>query len=160
MQFIILLIVLQSKEHFILEEFCNYWDLEKRARLWNSKTLLLFSLLYLHTWAIKVSKHSLCSLPFFFLLGLHLWHIEIPRLGELQVQLPAYTQPQLQKHQIQATSATYTTAHYNTGSLTHWVRPGTEPIASWLLVGFNSTEPQWEILYFPLVTFFFFCYCI
>ena len=35
-------------------------------------------------------------------------------------------QPQPQ-HQIQAPSATYTTAHGNTRSLTHKVRPGIEP---------------------------------
>jgi len=30
----------------------------------------------------------------------------------------------------------YTTAHGNTGSLTHWARPGIEPTTSWFLVGF------------------------
>jgi len=29
---------------------------------------------------------------------------------------------------------TYTTAHGNAGSLTHWVRPGFEPESSWILV--------------------------
>ena len=33
-------------------------------------------------------------------------------------------------------SVTYTTGHGNTGSLTHWVRPGIEPESSWMLVGF------------------------
>ena len=33
-------------------------------------------------------------------------------------------------------SATYTTAHGNTGSFTHWARPGMEPATSWFLVGF------------------------
>ena len=37
---------------------------------------------------------------------------------------------------IQAVSTTYTTAHGNTRSLTHWVRPGIEPTTSWFLVGF------------------------
>ena len=41
--------------------------------------------------------------------------------------------PQPQQHQTQATSATYTTAHGNAGSLTHWGRPGIEPTTSWLL---------------------------
>ena len=27
------------------------------------------------------------------------------------------------------------------------VRPGIEPTSSWLLVGFVTTEPQWELLY-------------
>ena len=30
----------------------------------------------------------------------------------------------------------------NTGSLTHWARPGIEPTSSWILVRFVSTEPQ------------------
>ena len=40
------------------------------------------------------------------------------------------------QRRIQATSATYTTAHGNTGSITHWARPGVEPETSWFLVGF------------------------
>ena len=40
--------------------------------------------------------------------------------------------------QIWATSATYTTAHGNTGSLTHWVSPGIEPATSWILVRFMN----------------------
>ena len=46
---------------------------------------------------------------------------------------------------IQAASATYTTAHSNTGSLTHWVRLGIEPESSWLPVGFMTTDPWWEL---------------
>ena len=33
-------------------------------------------------------------------------------------------------------SATYTTAHSNTGSLTHWARPRIKPASSWSLGGF------------------------
>ena len=42
-------------------------------------------------------------------------------------------------------SATYTTAHGNTGSLTHFVSPGIEPVSSRMLVRFISAEPQWEL---------------
>lgn len=38
---------------------------------------------------------------------------------------------------------TYSTAHGNSGSLTHWARPGIEP--SWILAGFVSAVPQWEL---------------
>ena len=38
--------------------------------------------------------------------------------------------PQLQQHGMQALSATYTTAHGNAGSPTHWSRPGIEPETS------------------------------
>ena len=43
-------------------------------------------------------------------------------------------------------SVTYTTAHGKVGSLTHWTKPGIEPTSSWMLVGFISAEPQWELL--------------
>ena len=42
-------------------------------------------------------------------------------------------------------SATYTKAHSNTRSLTHWVRPGMEPTSSWILAGFVSAAPQREL---------------
>ena len=45
---------------------------------------------------------------------------------------------------IWAASVTYTTAHNNAGSLTHWARPGIEPASSWILVGFFSAAPQQE----------------
>ena len=41
--------------------------------------------------------------------------------------------------------ATGTTAHGNTGSLTHQVRPGIEPATSWFLVRFVSTAPRREL---------------
>ena len=51
-------------------------------------------------------------LLFFFFLGMHLWHMEVPRLGvESELQLLAY--------RVRAVSATCTTAHSNTGSLTY-----------------------------------------
>ena len=46
---------------------------------------------------------------------------------------------------IWATCATYTTAHGNAKSLTHWVRPGIKPSSSWILVGFVSAAPQQEL---------------
>ena len=39
-------------------------------------------------------------------------------------------------------SATYTTAHRNARSLTHWARPGIEPSSSWILVAFVIPEPH------------------
>ena len=41
-------------------------------------------------------------------------------------------------------------AHGNTRFLTHWVRPGIEPMSSWTLVRFISTETQWELPIFYL----------
>ena len=42
---------------------------------------------------------------------------------------------------------TYTTAHGNTRSLTHWTRPGIKPISSWILARFVTAEPQQELLF-------------
>ena len=53
--------------------------------------------------------------------------------------------PTPQQLEIQAASATYTTAHGNAGSLTHWVRPGIKPKSSWILVRFATAEPWWEL---------------
>jgi len=57
---------------------------------------------------------------------------------------------QPQQHRIWAMSATYTTAQGHARSLTHWVRPGMEPVSSWTLVGFVSAAPLWE---FPILWF-------
>ena len=53
--------------------------------------------------------------------------------------------PQPQQCRIQATSATYTTAHSNAGSLPWWVKSEIEPTSSRILVGFISIAPQQEL---------------
>ena len=56
---------------------------------------------------------------------------------ELELQLPSYTTaPQPQQCRIWAVSVAYSTAHSNTGALTHWAGPGMEPESSWILVEF------------------------
>ena len=52
--------------------------------------------------------------------------------------------PQPQQFGVRAASATYTTVHSSARSLTHWERPGIEPVSWWILVSFASGEPQWE----------------
>ena len=42
--------------------------------------------------------------------------------------------PETQQCQIWAMAVTYTTAHGNARFLTHWARPGIEPVSSWTLV--------------------------
>ena len=74
---------------------------------------------------------------FFFFLGLHPQHMEVPRLGVESELRHSHS-----NHQIRAESSTYPTAHSNTGSLTHSVRLGIEPVASLFLVGFVSTAPR------------------
>ena len=60
-----------------------------------------------------------------------------------ELQLPASARARAM--QDQAMSATYTTAHSNAGSLTHWAKPGEEPATSWFLVRFVSAVPQQEL---------------
>ena len=56
--------------------------------------------------------------------------MEVPRLGvELELQLPAYT----------------TATESNTKPLTQWPRLGIEPVSSWILVEFVTTEPWQEL---------------
>ena len=81
----------------------------------------------------------------FCFLGPHLRRMEIPRLG-VKLELQLRPMPQPRQRQIQATSAIYTAACGNAGSLTHWARPGIEPASSRILIGFISTELQRELL--------------
>ena len=71
----------------------------------------------------------------FVFLGPHLWHMEVPRLGSNRSYSCRPT-PQPQQHGIPAVFVTYTTAHGNVRSLTHWARAGIEPATLWFLVGF------------------------
>ena len=54
--------------------------------------------------------------------------------------------PEPRQLRIWAASASYTTAHGNAGSLTHWIRTGIKPASSWILVRFVSAEPLRELL--------------
>ena len=49
-------------------------------------------------------------------------------------------------------SVTYTTAHSNASSFTHWAGPGVEPVSSWILVGFIN---HWAMTGTPPCLFFF-----
>ena len=62
--------------------------------------------------------------------------MEVPRLGGW----------------IGAAAASLHHSYSNTGSFTHWARPGIEPSSSWILVRFVSTAPQWEFLNYTLLT--------
>ena len=54
--------------------------------------------------------------------------MDAPRLGvKSELQLPSYT-----------------AAHSNIRSLTHSTGPGITPTCSWILVRFNTSEPQWN----------------
>ena len=46
---------------------------------------------------------------------------------------------------IRAAATSLCHSHSNMGSLTHWARPGILHTSSWILVGFVSAMPQWEL---------------
>ena len=62
---------------------------------------------------------------------------------ESELQLLAYTTATATPDLSQ--SVTYTIAHLNPGSLTHWVKPRMEPTISWFLIGFASAVPRGEL---------------
>ena len=73
-----------------------------------------------------------CLLPF---VGLLPRHMEVPRLGSNQSCWHQPT-PEPQQCGIWAASSTYSIAHGNTRSSTHWARAGIEPATSWFLFRF------------------------
>ena len=84
------------------------------------------------------------SFLFFLLCGPQPRHMEVPRLG-LSQSCSRQPMPQPQPRQIRTMSETYTMAHSNARSLTHWMRPGFEPTTSWFLVRFISAAPWQEL---------------
>ena len=58
--------------------------------------------------------------------------------------------PQPPQLWIRAMSATYTTTHGNTRSLTHWARPRIKLSSSQMLVTFVSNEPRQELRFAKL----------
>ena len=113
------------------------------ARLIAARILLLLSNIPLYGYTIfylfihqLIDSFGVCLFVCF--LG---WHMEVPWLG---VKWEPCCRPMPPSHQcwIQATSATYITAHGNIGFLTHWARPGIKLVSSWVLIWFISTEPQ------------------
>ena len=99
--------------------------------------------------------HSLSFFLFSFSsLGLNPPHVGVPRL----------------RGWIWATAARLHHSHSNSGSPTHWARPGIKLASSWILIGFASTAPQQEFLHplsyiifhhvlSPETEFGFFSYC-
>ena len=90
---------------------------------------------------------------FFFFFVFFLYRVTLVALGSSQARglnwsCCHWPAPEPQQHQIRAASENYTIVHANTGSLTHWARPGIEPATSWFLVWFISNAPWRELPYF------------
>ena len=88
-------------------------------------------------WELQALLRGPLFIYFFCFLGLHLWPMEVPRLG-VKSATAAGLHHSHSNGGTWAASATYTTAHCNSGSLTDWARPGIEPTSSWILGGFAT----------------------
>ena len=88
----------------------------------------------------------------FFLFFIFYLRAVLTAYGGSQARVPIRAEaaslpmPEPQQRRIRAASATYTTAHGNARSLTHWARPGIKRVSSGILVRFIATEPQRELL--------------
>ena len=79
----------------------------------------------------------------FVFLGPYLRRMEVPRPGiQSGLWLSDYTTATAMGDP--SLIWTYTTAHGNTSSLTHWARPGIKPISAWMPARFVTTEPRQE----------------
>ena len=83
---------------------------------------------------------------FFFFFCLFVFSRVVPKAYGGSQARGLWPTPQTKQHGIWAMSATYTTAHSNARSLTHWGRPGIKPTTSWFLVGFIN---NWATMVTP-----------
>ena len=81
-------------------------------------------------------------------------------ISQARSQIRATAASLCHRHGIQVGSVTYTTAHGNAWSLTHWLGPGIEPRSSWILVGFFATERQQELPFNVFKTCFLSTLCL
>ena len=88
----------------------------------------------------------------FCLSGPHQWRMEVPRLGvKSELQPPAYARTTETWDLSHICNLHHTTAHGNARSVTHWARPGIEPMSSWMLVGFIN---HWATMGTPYFFFY------
>ena len=106
----------------------NIYD-EIKNLLWK----LMWKYILIFSKELKVKSHQLF---FFLFFGFYGCTRSIWKFPGQQSNLSYSCWPRTQPQQcgIQAVSAACTTAQGNTGSLSHWVRPGIEPASSWILV--------------------------
>ena len=117
----------------------HFWLLSFNIVFWSSSCYVLFIYLFLDFF-----------LSFCHFLG-RSWDIwRFPGQG-LNRNCSHQPTPEPQQRGIGAASATYTTAHGNAGSSTHWTRLGIEPETSWFLVGFIN---HWAMTGTPIILCF------
>ena len=84
--------------------------------------------------------------------------MELSRLVELELQLLAYATATAMPDSSYVCNLYHNSR--NAGSLTPWVKSEIEPTSSGILVGFITTEPQWELpfLFLIFICFVLFCF--
>ena len=75
--------------------------------------------------------------------------------GQIRATYSCWPMPQ--QVRVRAKSVTSTTAHSNTGSPTHWARPGINPQSSCMLIRFVSTAPNGNSPDFSVIIVFRIC---
>ena len=81
---------------------------------------------------------------FFFFLGPHLCHMEVPSLGvQLESQLPAYAMATATRDPNRICNLHHSSWQHRI--LNPLSKARVEPASSWILAGFVSTTPQWEL---------------
>ena len=119
--------------------FRNHWEIK-----------LYVSKCWLGSWITKVC--CCCFVLFCFFLSLHPWHMEVPRLGvESEPQLPAYTTATATQDVSRVFDLHHSSGQRRILNPLSEARDGTASL--WILVGFVTTEPWWEL---PKVFFFLF----
>ena len=93
----------------------------------------------------------------FCFLGPHLQHMEVPRVGvESEPQQPAYVIATATRDPSLICNLHHSSQQCR---ILNPLRPGMEPASSWILVGFISTTPQWELPRWSFYSTYFFCCC-
>ena len=92
-------------------------SLEKCLKIFFIAVYLIYNVMIISAVQQSDSVIYIFAYLYIYILWLHLWHMEVPNLGvKSELQLLAYATAMV--HQILATSATYTVAYGNVGSLT------------------------------------------
>ena len=91
-------------------------------------------------------------------LGLHVWHMEAPRLGVKSEPQPlAYATATAMPDLSHICIWHHSPWQCNATSLTHWEKPGIEPMSSCILVKFTTTGHNgcsWKVLFYMLAQIF------
>ena len=113
--------------------YCQFISTLKDGSISEESTFLTYTKILFNFFSSFLGGVCMCVCVF---LGPHPRHMEIPRLSAKELPLTAHTtaMPDL--------SCICISAHGNARSLTQWVRLGIEPMSSWILVGFVTTEPD------------------